>query len=898
MNLKPMVLACALALSLPAHAGVVISQVYGGGGNSGAPYTHDFIEVYNAGSEVAILDGWSVQYASSSGTSWQRTHLTGTLQPGQYYLVQQAVGANTGATPLPTPDAIGTIAMSASAGKVALVKSTTALACGSACSTDANVADFIGFGSASDAETAPITALNNASSALRRAGGCTDSGNNAADFEVAAPQPRNGATITPPCSSSPTPTPTPTPTPGNTRIHDIQGTAHRSPLTGQTVSGVPGIVTLVVTNGFYFQDPQPDADPRTSEGLLVYTGSAPTVAVGDSVLVSGRVAEFRPGGSGGATNLTITELTSPQVSKLASNQPLPAPVQLTNPPTERIWQGQPGDIETAAALDLANGIDYFEALEGMRIQLDNAVATGPTNSYDEVSLLANAGQGAGLRTPRGGIIVRAGDFNPERVIFDAGSITPPKLNVGDGFARAVGVLDYNFGNYKLLATELSPVVNGGVTPEITRPARREELSVASFNVENLSPKDDQAKFQQLAVQIVTHLQAPDLIGLMEVQDNNGPDNDAVVSANETLNRLVAAIAAAGGPAYAWRAIDPVDDQDGGQPGGNIRVAFLYNPNRIEFGDKPGGGTTVAVGVTDCGNRVCLTHSPGRIAPTDAAFANSRKPLVAEFRYAGQTLFVIANHWNSKGGDEPLFGRNQPPLRVSETQRQQQAELVAGFVRELTRHDANAKIIVLGDLNDFPFSNPVNTLKAAGLIDLVELLPENERYTYVFEGNSQALDHILASANLAVRADYDVVHVNAEFHEQTSDHDPEVARFAIGPTVPGCYAAWTASTVYSAGQRASVGSINFEARWWTRGENPSRASQWEAWRSLGVCSTAIAADTPPQLQPSPTITPWQADGRYALGDRVAFAGRIWQCTVAHAAQPAWQPDVSIALWRAQ
>ena len=114
--------ACALLLAAAssAPAQVLISQVYGGGGNSGAPYRNDFIELFNAGNATVDLSGWSVQYASSSGTSWQTTALSGNIAPGQYLLVQEAAGANALATPLPTPDATGSIAMSASSGKVAL----------------------------------------------------------------------------------------------------------------------------------------------------------------------------------------------------------------------------------------------------------------------------------------------------------------------------------------------------------------------------------------------------------------------------------------------------------------------------------------------------------------------------------------------------------------------------------------------------------------------------------------------------------------------------------------------------------------------------------------------------------------------------------------------------------
>ncbi len=172
---------------------VVISQVYGGGGNSGAELTNDFIELHNVGSTDASLDGWSVQYASAGNTTWQVTAISGVLAPGQFYLVQEAKGAG-GTKELTHPNATGSIAMSATSGKVALVKADTALKCGTTaipCSDATQVADFVGYGSASFAEGTPTPALTNLTAALRNGDGCTDNGNNLADFTVGAPAPRN-----------------------------------------------------------------------------------------------------------------------------------------------------------------------------------------------------------------------------------------------------------------------------------------------------------------------------------------------------------------------------------------------------------------------------------------------------------------------------------------------------------------------------------------------------------------------------------------------------------------------------------------------------------------------------------------------------------------------------------
>jgi hypothetical protein len=181
----------------------------------------------------------------------------------------------------------------------------------------------------------------------------------------------------------------------------------------------------------------------------------------------------------------------------------------------------------------------------------------------------------------------------------------------------------------------------------------------------------------------------------------------------------------------------------------------------------------------------LSISPGRIQPADAAFSNSRKPLAGEFTYDGHTLFAVANHWNSKGGDTPLFGRTQPPQRVSETQRHAQAQIVHDFAADVLTEDPGARVIVLGDLNDFEFSDALATLTAGGLLeDLVTGLPQPERYSYVFEGNSQTLDHVVTSPSVtADLRSFGAVHVNAEFADQTSDHDPLIATVCEDQTAP-------------------------------------------------------------------------------------------------------------------
>jgi predicted extracellular nuclease len=756
----------AVVSSTPASAAspdVVISQVYGGGGNSGATFTNDFIELFNRGSAPVDVSGWSVQYASAAGTSWAATALTGTIAPGAHYLVQEGAGAG-GTTPLPTPDATGSIAMSASNGKVALVTSATSLACGATCSTAAGVRDFVGFGSANDFETTATPALTNTTAALR---GADDTDNNAADFTVGAPNPRSsggGGTD-------------PGPDPEALKIHDVQGAAHRSPKAGVLVS-VPGVVTAVSRSGFYLQDPNPDDNPATSEGILVYTSSAPGVAAGDAVTVVGEVSEYRPGGDN--NNLTTTELVSQKVTKTGTAAvPAPAllgPGGLTAPVPARA--DSPGDVEGPVAFNPAtNALDFYESLEGMLLRIVDPVATGPTNGFGELSVLPG---GAGSpRTNRGGIRYTYQDPNAERVILDDNLAAVPVANTGDKIPGAVdGVLDYSFGNFKFEIVATPSLTSGGIKPETTRPQKLYELAIATYNVENLDPTDPVEKFDRLANGLVKGLASPDIVTVEEIQDNNGAANDGTVAADVAFAKLIDAIVRAGGPRYSYRSINPTDGTDGGEPGGNIRVGFLFRTDRgVSFVDRAPGDATTATDVTRIGLRAALTHSPGRIDPTNSAFSTSRKPLAGEFKFLGRPVFVVANHFNSKGGDQPLFGRFQPPVRSSEAQRHAQATIVHDFVEKIRRTDPLATVVVAGDLNDFEFSQTADILVGDGwLTDLPRKLPEAERYSYVFDGQSQVLDHILVSCPaLLLGYDYDVVHLNAEFADQASDHDPQIVR---------------------------------------------------------------------------------------------------------------------------
>ncbi|MEU0066533.1 endonuclease/exonuclease/phosphatase family protein [Streptomyces albidoflavus] len=571
------------------------------------------------------------------------------------------------------------------------------------------------------------------------------------------------------------------------RIHDIQGTTRTSPLVGQRVEAVPGIVTGVRTygsRGFWFQDTRPDADPSTSEGLFVFTSSAPTVKAGDAVEVTGTVTEYVPGGTSSG-NQSLTQLSRPSVTVVSSGNPIPRAqvIDAHAVPSRYTPAGDPaaqGSVNSLPLKPRSYALDFYESLEGMNVRIGTSRVVGATDPYAELWVTVKPGE---RPSARGGTVY--GSYTAQNTgRLQVQQLAPlaespfPEADVGDRLTgRTEGPLDYNqYGGYTLAARELGEVQSRGLKREKTRPQARNELAVATYNVENLDPTDPQEKFDALAQAVVTNLASPDVLALEEIQDDNGPTDDGTVSADETLRRFTEAITAAGGPRYDWRGIDPVDKADGGEPGGNIRQAFLFNPARVSFTDRPGGDATTATGVVRERGGAALTHSPGRVDPTAPAWQNSRKPLAGEFTFRGERVFLIANHFASKGGDEPLAGHRQPPTRSSETQRHAQAASVNTFVKKLLSADRKAKVLVLGDINDFEFSTTTKTLTADKALKPAALsLPPTERYSYVFQGNSQILDQILVTP--AIRHfHYDSVHINAEFADQNSDHDPQVLRF--------------------------------------------------------------------------------------------------------------------------
>lgn len=577
------------------------------------------------------------------------------------------------------------------------------------------------------------------------------------------------------------------------RIHDIQGENHHSPLQGTLVENVEGIVTYTykIGSGNYFTmqtpDDKKDGNPKTSEGIVVYTGNKATVQVGNLVSVTGTVDEFHIDGYNDTkrdTDLPVTQINARDdrggvVKVVEKSVDLPQPFIITssNLPSDVI------DNDGFSQFDpQEDAIDFWESLEGMLVEVGSVKAVAPQEHGDLITVLENRE----TNTIHGGVLLEENNANADRIqfkMYDNSKAREFEVATGDKFVGPIqGVVNYGFQNYKIyvdLEVMEAIHVTGIAEPETTTIVKAEEkLTIASYNLENFSNNTKETsndKAQKLARAFVKDMQSPDIIGVTEVQDNNGQaaGNSA---ANESYERLIQAIVDAGGPRYEYVNIDPENNKDGGAPNANIRVGVLYNPDRVSLSKDengnviPVGDATTAVDYEDGS----LTLNPGRIDPTNPAFNSSRKPLAAQFNFQGEEVIVIVNHWNSKSGDTPLFGSTQPPVYGSEAQRKEIAKIVYDFIEDIKSENPDANIVSVGDFNDFQFSDALKIHEGNLMTNMINKVETADRYTYLFQGNSQVLDHILVSNNLVEKTEIDILHINADFTDmagRASDHDP-------------------------------------------------------------------------------------------------------------------------------
>lgn len=750
---------------------VVISQVYGGGGNSGATYTHDFIEIFNRGTTTVSLAGWSVQYTSATGTgTWQVTPLSGSIAPGRYHLVRQAAGSG-GTTALPAPDTVGSIAVSATAGKIALRASTAALAGG--CPAGTAFVDLVGWGTNASCFEGPGPAAETANTiaALRKRGGCVDTQNNAADFLTGPPTPRNSA-IARSCEYL------------TRAIHEIQGNGTQSPLLGQDVI-TAGVVTALKSNGVFVQAPDADADadPATSQGLFVFTAAPAVAAVGDAVVVKGTAAEFF-----GLTQLEST--LAGDVTVQSSGNALPGAIVLDTAILSST--GTPGQLEP---------------FEGMILHAPALVSIGPTNEFGEIPAVCG-GVGRPMREPGveishplppdpvTGLVdccIPRWDENPERIVIDSdGLMGSPAVWVTSNvpFANVTGPLDFSFGEYKLLPRTLAPgAPNAGAVP-VPAPAPN-EFTIAGYNIENFT-SGNAVQLAKAALAIRTIMRAPEVVGLVEI---------ANLASLQALAARVNGDAVAAGepdPGYEARLVPA-------SPAGTQNVGFLVKTSRVRID-----------GVTQELAEATFTN-PNTGLPE---LLHDRPPLVLRATVGdpasghGGPIIVVVNHLRSFIDIELVSGEG---VRVR-AKRAAQAESIAALLQRLQTDSPGTPVIAVGDYNAYQFSDgytdPIATLKGAptpdeqlvvsgspdlvdpDFVNLTDGLPAGQRYTFVFAGTPQALDHVLVNGVAhGLWQRYAIARGNADFPsapaggfaadatrpEASSDHDMPVAYFAFPGT---------------------------------------------------------------------------------------------------------------------
>ncbi len=630
-----------------------------------------------------------------------------------------------------------------------------------------------------------------------------------------------------------------------TPIYEIQGEGHLSPDAGTTVT-TNGVVTAIGFRSFYVQDPIGDGNDATSDALFVFDSRSSTsdlIAIGTCVELNDRIDERISGGAS-TGNLSLTQMAFPRITLIdcASTFPgyaFPEPVVIgesgRTPPNEIVISASelPVNLQTSPGTfnPEVDGIDFYESLENMLVTVEDPQATSATRQFGTFSAEFFAVPNHGdddIVSPedaindRGGIMLQpdpngTGDLNPERVqiqllgspLYAGTMFPPPAVQVGDRLADVTGVVGYSFGNYEVNAMTEIVVKRSKLTPESSKlEGSKDKITVASYNVLNLSPdSSDDAQRAALADQVVNALNSPDVIAVQEIQDNNGvprasaenpdPTNDGVTAADQTLQALVDAIAAAGGPRYDFFDVAPVEGTGGGIPGGNIRNAFLFNRARV--------------GLVDF---VSLTPDvlAANAVTNTAAFTGTRNPLAATFEFNTHEFTVINNHLTSRFGSTPIFGGPQPFVQAGESGgagREDQAGALNEYVDSLLAADANAAIMVVGDMNTFEWTNDLaEILPGTGdqrvLTNLVPTadrdddhdddegddhhdesggLPDDAEYSFIFDGNSQELDQFFVTDNLEDDAKFDVVHVNVDFPRRfvdttASDHEPMLARFEM------------------------------------------------------------------------------------------------------------------------
>ena len=562
-------------------------------------------------------------------------------------------------------------------------------------------------------------------------------------------------------------------------IGEVQGESHESPLVGKEVVINNVVVTKTDKTGFYVQDKVSDNNPKTSDA--VYVASKDKVESGDLLKVQGTVKEgymeeysVKPGQTfkKPAGSLTVTQIINATITKLGKAD-LPKALNISEKMPKDIVDNTPTKYnpETEA-------LDYWESLEGMRVEVTKPKVTGPQYKGD-IYVLPGDYKGQKLNNI-GGVNLRPGVQNTEVLPITVGNKFVAKAK--DYFNENItGVVTYKNKTYKIDPSSVPAIQDGGLKREVSKIYPSEDkLTIASYNIENFSANNSghdetpEEKVDKIANSFIKEVHSPDIITLIEVQDNNGGVNDGTVDGVKSGEKLAQRIKSLGGPDYKYTEIAPVDGKDGGKPGANIRVAYLYNPNRVTLIGKEKGGSEEAARFVN-GH---LEKNPSRVDPTSVHFEKVRKSLAAEFDFKGERIVVIANHLKSKLGDDAIYGSNQPSVENTRPKRIEEAKILNAFIKEGLRQNPNLKFVLTGDFNDFEFSDSVRTIVGNELVNLMAEHEAGDRYSYFYRGSNQSLDNILISKNIKDKVVFSPVHINASFmeeHGRASDHDPVVVQ---------------------------------------------------------------------------------------------------------------------------
>ncbi|WP_456821133.1 ExeM/NucH family extracellular endonuclease [Cellulomonas sp. URHB0016] len=792
---------------------VLVNEVYGGGGNSGGQFNRDFIELVNTQTTAVDVTGWAVQYGAAGNTTFgAKTVLSGTIAAGGSLLVGEAPGADT-SQPAITPDIDGTIAISGSAGKVALTTTSDTLVCAVAasCAGDAAVVDLVGWGSSTVvfAGAAPASGTSSSTSVSRDAAH-TNTANNAADFTTGTPTPQGAGG-----GSGPG-------TPTVRTIAEIQGTGAVSPLVGETVI-TAGVVTAAYPtgglNGYVIQTPgtggASDATPGASDAVFVFSASTVgAVRIGDHVQVTGVVSEFN-----GLTELTVAADGLEQL-----RDPAPAVT-----PVASAWPTTDADRESLESM-------LFTPTGSFTVS-----NTFSTNQYGEVGLASGTTpllQPTEVGAPGSAeAAAAAADDAARGVVLDDGastnflsavnqSQTPPYVSlaspvrVGEAVTFAAPlVVDYRNNAWKLNPT--SQVVAGLPAPVSFTSDRTAapdaaaiggDLRIASFNVLNYfttlgagtagctsfndrtgdpvtvnsgcEPRGawdpaDLARQQAKIVKAINGLDA-DVVGLLEIENSLVVDGVA----DEALGTLVDALNADAG-STVWAYVPSSSELPPAAQMDVITNAIIYR--------------TAAV------TRTGPSHALGTLSADDQAFGNAREPVAQAFTPAGggEPFLVVVNHFKSKGSAGPWPGDADTGdgQGASNESRVRQATALRDWVPTI-QGDADA-VALVGDFNSYTQEDPLRLLYDAGYTDAGSHFAPGQ-YSYSFSGLSGSLDHVLLNGPALARATgADIWEINAEesialeysrynYHGtlfyaadpyRSSDHDPVVVGLVTGAAVP-------------------------------------------------------------------------------------------------------------------